>query len=83
MAVMAREPWTDERLGDLSNRVDSVERRMDEGFKEMREEFRTLRGETNAQFAAQHRTMVQLFGGMFATFVIGFLTITAAILTQV
>ena len=83
MAVMARESWTDERLDDLSNRVGSIEKRMDEGFKEMREEFRTLRGETNAQFAAQHRMMVQLFGGMFATFVIGFLGMVAALLTQV
>jgi hypothetical protein len=83
MAVMARESWTDERLDDLSGRVGSVERRMDEGFKEMREEFRTLRGETNAQFAAQHRTMVQMFGGMFATFVVGFLGTIATILTQV
>jgi hypothetical protein len=82
MAVMARDSWTDERLDDLSDRVDSLERRMDEGFREMREEFRTLRSEMNAQFAAQQRTTVQLFGGMFATMVVGFLGTIAAIVTQ-
>lgn len=82
MAVMARESWTDERLDDLSGRVDSLERRMDEGFREMREEFRALRGEMNSQFAAQHRMMMQLFGGMFATTVVGFLGTIAAIVTQ-
>lgn len=80
--MMPRESWTDERLDDLSSRVDSLERRMDEGFKEMREEFRTLRSEMNAQFSAQHRMMVQLFGGMFATTVVGFLATIAAIVTQ-
>jgi hypothetical protein len=83
MAVMARESWTDERLDDLGSRVGSIEKRMDEGFKEMREEFRTLRGETNAQFAAQYRMTVQMFVGMFATFVVGFLGTIATILTQV
>lgn len=82
MAVMAKGPWTDERLDDLSDRVDSVERRMDEGFREMREEFRALRSDMNAQFAAQQRMMVQLFGGMFATTVVGFLGTITAIVTQ-
>jgi hypothetical protein len=38
MAVMARDTWTDERLGDLNKRVD-------DGFSEMREEFRAMRAE--------------------------------------
>jgi len=82
MAVMARESWTDERLDDLNGRVGSLERRMDEGFREMREEFRTLRAEMNSQFAAQNRMLMQLFGGMFATTVVGFLATIAAIITQ-
>lgn len=76
MAVMARESWTDERLGDLKSTVD-------DGFKDMRAEFRALRAETNAQFAAQHRTIVQMFAGMFVTSVVGFLGVIATILTQV
>jgi len=66
-----REAWTDERLDDLNHRVD-------EGFKEMRAEFRAVRSELGGQIAALHRTMLQLFGDMIATFVVGFL----AILTQ-
>jgi len=62
MAVMAREGWTDERLDDLNARVDRLEQRVDAGFTEMR-----------TQFAAQNRMLIQLFGGMFATMLIGFL----------
>jgi hypothetical protein len=82
MAVMARDGWTDERLDDLNARVDRIEQRMDAGFAEMRAEFASLRQEMNAQFAAQNRMMAQLFGGMFATFVVGYLGVIAAIVTQ-
>jgi hypothetical protein len=66
-----RDVWTDERLDDLNYRVD-------EGFKEMRSEFRAVRSELGGQIAQLHRTILQLFGGMMATFVIGIV----AILTQ-
>lgn len=66
-----REAWTDERLDDLNHRVD-------EGFGEMRAEFRAVRGE----MSAQNRMMVQLFGGMFATMIVGFLGTIAAVITQ-
>ncbi|HET8566250.1 MAG TPA: hypothetical protein VFL77_07230 [Solirubrobacterales bacterium] len=82
MAVMAREAWTDERLDDLNERVGRLEMRMDAGFEEMRREFVAVRREMTAQFAAQHRMMVQLLGGMFATMVIGFLGVVATIITQ-
>jgi L-alanine-DL-glutamate epimerase-like enolase superfamily enzyme len=82
MAVMAREESTDERLDDLNRRVD-------EGFKEMRTEFRAVRSETQQEFQAvrsemkdQTRLMIQLFGGMFATFAVGFIGIVVTILTQ-
>lgn len=68
MAVMAREAWTDERLDDLNTRVDRIEQRMDAGFAEMR-----------AEFAAQNRMLVQLFGAQM----IGFLGVIATIITQV
>lgn len=41
MPTMVREAWTDERLGDLANR-------MDEGFREVRAELRQLRAEMTA-----------------------------------
>ena len=78
MAVMAREAWTDERLDDLNARVGRFEVRMDAGFEEMRREFTAVRQE----IAAQNRMLLQLFGGMFATMVVGFLGIIATILTQ-
>lgn len=82
MAVMAREEWTDERLDDLNHRVD-------EGFKETRTEFRAVRSEMQQEFQAvrsemkdQTRLMIQLFGGVFATFAVGFIGIVITILTQ-
>ena len=65
-----RETWTDERL--------------DEGFREMRAEVKELRRESaafraemNARFdslqQSLQRTMVQVGGGLFATFAVGFL----------
>ena len=70
-----RETWTDERLDDLNHRVD-------DGFKEMRAEFRALRSEMSTQFAAQQRMMIQLFGGMFATMLVGFLGTIAAVISH-
>ena len=64
MAVMAREEWTDQRLDDLNTRIGRLEVRVDAGFEEMRREM-----------AAQNRMLLQLFGGMFVTMVIGFLGI--------
>ena len=43
MAVMARETWTDERLGDLAAKVDK-------GFAEAKVEVRDLRAETGKGF---------------------------------
>jgi len=82
MVVMAREAWTDERLDDLKAT-------MDQGFMDMRAEFRAMRAEmaehraaTQAEFAAQHRSMIQLFAGMYVTMGLGFLGVIAAIVTQ-
>lgn len=70
-----RDVWTDERLDDLNDRVN-------DGFREMRTEFRAVRSEMSTQFAAQQRMMIQLFGGMFATMLVGFLGTIAAVITQ-
>jgi class 3 adenylate cyclase len=71
MAVMARDSWTDQRLDDLNQRVSDVDRRMEAGFAELRADLR-----------AHSRMMVQLFAGMFATFVVGFLGVIAALIIQ-
>jgi hypothetical protein len=68
MAVMAREAWTDERLDDLS-------RRMERGFDEVKGEIHELRSETNARFDSMQRTMIigfvtlnaSVIGGLLAT----------------
>ncbi len=82
MASMARDSWTDERLDDLNAKVDRLDQRVEAGFAECHVEFRTLRGEVNGQFAAQNRMTLQLFGGMFATMIVGFLGVIATILVQ-
>jgi hypothetical protein len=66
-----RDAWTDGRLDDLNQRVDS-------GFKEMREEFRAVR----LEMAATHRTLLQVFLAGFGLMLVGFAGTIATILTQ-
>lgn len=72
MAVMAREAWTDERLDDLNERVDT-------GFREMREEFRAVRSE----IGGLNRTIVQFAFALVATVFLGFMGTIAALVTLV
>ncbi len=67
-----REDWSDARLDDLNDRVADMGRRMDEGFNRLHEDLRAQRAETGAEIASLHRLIVQVAGGMFATFAIGF-----------
>ncbi|HEY2714658.1 MAG TPA: hypothetical protein VGI73_00400 [Solirubrobacterales bacterium] len=78
MASMVREAWTDDRLDDLNTKVDRLDQRMEAGFAETRQEFRSVRSEMAQQFAAQNRMIVQLF----ATMLIGFLSVIATVLSQ-
>jgi hypothetical protein len=89
MASMARDAWTDERLDDLNAKVDRLDVRMEDGFRGIREEFRSVRGEMKEEFrtvredmASQYRMIILLFGGMFGTMVIGFLSVVATILVK-
>jgi len=52
-----RQSWTDERLDDLSQR-------MDEGFRRVDADVRELRTEMNARFDNLNRTLLQLGGGL-------------------
>ena len=54
---------------------------MQDGFKEAQAESVSIRQDMATQSAAQNRLMVQLVGGMFATFVIGIIGIIATIIT--
>jgi hypothetical protein len=82
MMEAMREKWTDDRLDDLNHRVDKGFSEGQAEFRalrlEMRTEFGAVRSELGGQIAQLHRTILQLFGGMMATFVVGF----TAILTQ-
>lgn len=78
MAVMARDSWTDSRLDDLNERVGRLELRMDSGFGEMREEFRAMRAEA----AEDRRSSKQISAAIWATNLIGFLGVIAAVITE-
>lgn len=73
MAPMPREKWTDERLDDLSEKVDrgfadtkaeirkdfaDTKAEMREGFARVDAEIRGLRSEMNARFEAANRNLV-------------------------
>lgn len=88
MAVMAREAWTDERLGDLNKKVN-------DGFGEMRTEFRAVRidmreelgamrkdmGAVQAEIGALNRTIHQFMFAMVGTVFLGFTGTIAALIT--
>lgn len=65
---MAREAWTDERLDDLT-------KRMDTGFKEVKGEIKEVKGEI--------RDLRLEIGGMQRTMIIGFATIAASTVASV
>jgi hypothetical protein len=62
----ARATWTDERLDDLVRRVD-------DGFNRLDADLRAM----SSRIDALQRTMIQVAGGMMATFVAGFLGLIA------
>ncbi|HEX5608481.1 MAG TPA: hypothetical protein VFX45_00140 [Solirubrobacterales bacterium] len=72
-----REAWTDERLDDLSSKVDDGFRRMEDRFAHVDARFDAAQREMNARFEAMHRLVVQVSGGMIGTFVIAAAAVVA------
>jgi hypothetical protein len=72
-----REDWSDARLDDLNDRVADMGRRMDEGFNRLHEDLRSEIGSVRGEIASLHRLILQVAGGMFATFAIGFAGVIA------
>ncbi len=70
MAVMAREAWTDERLDDLTKRVDT-------GFMEVKGEIKEVKGEVK-EVKGEIRDLRFEISGMQRTMIIGFATITGS-----
>ena len=72
---MERAVWTDERLDDLS-------RRMDAGFDRIDADVRELRLELRTDIGSLQSTILRGGGGMIATMLVGFLSVIAAVLTS-
>jgi len=78
MSVTMRDAWTDERMDDLSTRMDrgfdrvdtdirEVRARTDNGFERVDDKIRELRTEMNARFDAMQRTMIIGFASIVAS----------------
>jgi hypothetical protein len=70
MAVMAREAWTDERLDDLTKRVDKGFEQVDKRFEHVDKRFEEVKGEI--------RDLRIEISGMQRTMIVGFATIAAS-----
>lgn len=74
-AERARETWTDERLDDLSRRMDSgfaeLSARIDRQGASLGERIDRQGEMLNARIDALQRTMLQIGGGMIASILIG------------
>jgi len=75
---MERVSWTDERLDDLAQRMDT-------GFAELRADLRTFRSEARSEFAdvrggidALQQTILRVGGGMM----VGLIGVIAAVLVR-
>jgi hypothetical protein len=75
-----RDKWTNERLDDFAANVawrfDSIDRR----FDRLERRFDEMSAQMNARFDALQHSILQVGGGLFATFVVGFvgLVVTGA-----
>lgn len=81
MAVMTRDSWTDERLDDLSGKVDRLDGRMEAGFRDLRAEMTTEFRAIRTELGALNRSIQQLAFGLIGAVLLGFLGTIAAILT--
>lgn len=91
MAVMVRETWTDERLDDLSRKVDEGFARVDADIRELRVEVGVMRKENQSEFVAVRKEiqtevgalraeMNARFDAMNRNFIAGVIAIIAAII---
>lgn len=70
-----REAWTDERLDDLSERMDHGFDRVDKDLRELRADVKSLQGKLDGT----QRLLVQLAVGMSAAMVTGFVGLATLI----
>ena len=70
MTCMERTAWTDERLGDLANRMDA-------GFARVDADIRELRAELRAEIGGLRLALIRVGGG-----IIGLVGVIAAVLVS-
>ena len=74
--------WTDERLDDLSRRIDAGFHRVDSDIRELRSEmhagFAAVRSEMREEIGSLRATLLRVGGGMM----VGLLGVIAAILAR-
>jgi hypothetical protein len=77
-----RESWTDARLDDfredVNQRFNRVEAELRAQRLETKAEFTSVRKEISAGFESLQRLILQVGGGIIATFAIGVFTVLAA-----
>jgi hypothetical protein len=73
---MERTAWTDERLDDLSRRMDSRFDRVDADVRDLRTEVRTQGVELRGEIDAVRITLIRVGGGIMA----GLVGVIAAVL---
>jgi hypothetical protein len=88
-----REQWTDERLGDMRDRMNAGFDRLDADLRELRSEMRSdmngfrsdmqsefaaVRNEMSSRFEATQRLIIQVGAGMFGTMAVGFIGLLVA-----
>jgi hypothetical protein len=73
---MERAAWTDERLDDLTRRMDAGFARVDANFSRVDADIREMRGE----ITLLRTTMIRVGGAMVGAMLTGFLGVVAAVL---
>jgi len=70
-----RDKWTDERLDDMNTRMAEGFDRLDKDIREIRFELVGMNRRFEERFAATHRLIIQVGGGLFGTMLVGFLSL--------
>jgi hypothetical protein len=65
-----REAWTDERLDDLTNRMDQGFARVDGDMRDLRVEMNSRFNHLDANFNGLQRTIIQVGGGLIGTMLV-------------
>lgn len=77
---MGREAWTDERLDDLSRRMDAGFDRVDRDIRDVRGEMRDGFAEVRGEINGLRVLILRMFGGLVASLVAANLTVLATTL---